>query len=109
MTCNTTEAARARKRRYYDRNKAEVKARAAAWNKVHPEVMRKVEANYRKRFPNKQVAHAKVAVAIQTGRLTRKPCEVCGAKSVEAHHDDYSKPLNVRWLCKTHHMEVTWI
>lgn len=37
--------------------------------------------------------------------LERKPCEACGAERAEAHHDDYSKPLSVRWLCKRHHAE----
>jgi ribosomal protein S27AE len=48
-------------------------------------------------------AHAAVARALKDGRLKRKPCEVCGAETVEAHHADYSKPLDVRWLCKPHH------
>lgn len=43
--------------------------------------------------------------AIKAGRLTRKPCEICGASPTEAHHDDYSRPLDVRWLCKRHHVE----
>lgn len=43
--------------------------------------------------------------AIRDGRLIRQPCEVCGAEKVEAHHDDYSKPLEVRWLCRKHHLE----
>jgi hypothetical protein len=51
----------------------------------------------------KMLAHAKVGKAIRQGRLTREPCEVCGASFAEAHHDDYDKPLQVRWLCPEHH------
>lgn len=43
--------------------------------------------------------------AVLRGKLTRQPCEVCGATPVEAHHDDYSQPLNVRWLCPSHHRQ----
>ncbi len=42
--------------------------------------------------------------AITQGKLNRMPCEPCGGKA-EAHHDDYSKPLDVRWLCFKHHRE----
>lgn len=41
--------------------------------------------------------------AIQRGELVRGPCEQCGASKVEGHHDDYSKPLQVRWLCRRCH------
>lgn len=40
--------------------------------------------------------------AIRDGKLRRQPCEQCG-EMAEAHHDDYTKPLAVRWLCRTHH------
>lgn len=43
--------------------------------------------------------------AISVGILVRKPCEKCGAKKVDAHHDNYMKPLDVRWLCRKHHVE----
>lgn len=43
--------------------------------------------------------------AIRNGTLVRQPCEKCGDEKVEAHHDDYSKPLEVRWLCRKHHLE----
>lgn len=48
----------------------------------------------------------KVVARMATRQLERKPCEVCGETKVEAHHDDYLKPLDVRWLCKRHHAEV---
>ena len=36
--------------------------------------------------------------------ILRQPCEVCGGTvKVDAHHDDYGKPLEVRWLCRSHH------
>jgi len=43
--------------------------------------------------------------AIQRNKLLREPCEVCGVVNSEAHHDDYTKPLSVRWLCFKHHRE----
>lgn len=42
---------------------------------------------------------------VYKGLISRKPCEVCGEKSVDGHHDDYDKPLKVKWLCKLHHGE----
>lgn len=33
------------------------------------------------------------------------PCEVCGDPNVHAHHEDYTKPLEVNWLCPLHHVE----
>jgi len=54
------------------------------------------------RFP-KQAAYAAVATARKKGLLVKQPCEVCGETKVHAHHDDYSKPLDVKWLCAKHH------
>ena len=50
-------------------------------------------------------ASTQVAKALKSGALVRQSCEVCGAKKVDAHHDDYSKPLDVRWLCRRHHLQ----
>jgi len=53
----------------------------------------------------KRRAHWTVHNAIRDGRLMKEPCEVCGVEKTDAHHDDYSKPLEVRWLCRKHHGE----
>lgn len=60
---------------------------------------------YRRRSPLKASAHRKVALALKKNLLTRQPCEVCGDARSQAHHDDYGKPLEVRWLCGPHHAE----
>lgn len=45
-----------------------------------------------------------VRTAIQTGKIKKFLCETCNSdRFVQAHHDDYSKPLEIRWLCKKHH------
>ena len=44
--------------------------------------------------------------AIRDGKLTRMPCEKCGELPSEAHHENYDKPLDVRWLCPRHHRDI---
>lgn len=55
------------------------------------------------------LAHARARTtlnaAIRRHKMMKQPCEVCGGLNVEAHHDDYSKPLDVRWLCRGKHLE----
>jgi ribosomal protein S27AE len=57
---------------------------------------------------HKQKVYARGAVQnlIKSGKLLRQPCEVCGETRVEAHHDDYSKPLEIRWLCIPCHRDA---
>lgn len=51
-------------------------------------------------------AHKAVEQAIKSGKIDRQPCCVCGAHDgVEAHHEDYTKPLDVIWFCVQHHKE----
>ena len=62
------------------------------------------QAEYRRRFPNKYRAKGMVNNAVRDKRLHREDCSICGSRRhVHAHHDDYAKPLNVRWLCAAHH------
>lgn len=61
--------------------------------------------SYRSRYPGKYMAHSAVSNAVRGGKI-KKPdeCEVCGSEeNIHAHHDDYAKPLDVRWLCAVCH------
>jgi len=53
---------------------------------------------------NKVRARTAVARAIKNGRLEKNPCLICGnAKRPHAHHEDYSSPLKITWLCAKCH------
>jgi len=61
---------------------------------------------YRQKYPEKCLAGSLLRSAVRYGKIERKPCCVCGEIKSEGHHDDYSKPLDVSWLCNKHHIEV---
>ena len=71
----------------------------AAWPKS-PKRLHKIKAN------------SAVQIAIKAGLLERRPCErvyswsgrTCGRTPTHAHHEDYSKPLDVVWLCVRCHI-----
>jgi hypothetical protein len=84
------------KQREYDRKySASEKGRAREARKYE---RRKMES------PEKLKARYAVRYAVRTGKLVKMPCW-CGDLS-EAHHEDYSKPLEVQWLCKKHHDQL---
>ena len=78
----------AKGQRYYAKHQAEIAARRSAAYAAHPERWR---------------ARRQVSKALVSGALTKEPCQVCGAIKTEGHHPDYSKALEVIWLCRHHH------
>lgn len=58
------------------------------------------------RNAEKRAAHKAVEYALMRGDLIRQPCERCASETnVQAHHDDYSRPLDVMWLCQPCHIQ----
>jgi hypothetical protein len=60
---------------------------------------------WRDKYPKKYKAHCMVNNQKRAGNISEQPCEICKELKVVAHHDDYDKPLNVRWLCQSHHKQ----
>lgn len=58
---------------------------------------------WRRNNPDGAIAHNRLWKAIIAGRIIRQSCEICDEPKTHAHHDDYSKPYDVRWLCAKHH------
>ena len=55
---------------------------------------------YAKMNPEKRAAHHALGNAVRDGRVKKRPCAFCGSEDrLDAHHHDYSKPLDVTWLC----------
>lgn len=65
----------------------------------------KNENNSKKRHPEKNKARRKLQIAVSRGDIVRGNCVVCGERNTHGHHEDYSKPLDVVWLCPLHHAE----
>jgi hypothetical protein len=64
-----------------------------SWRKLHPLAFDREKDN----------ARSYAGVYKRKGKLIPQPCEACADEAVQMHHDDYSKPLEVRWLCAPCH------
>lgn len=99
--------------REYDRKRFQEDPAVRARHKSYAESEKGKEARkratikYIERNPLKRAAHILVGNAVRDGKIVN-PCvyETCGAtEKIEAHHDDYTKPLDVRWLCLNCHRQ----
>lgn len=93
--------------------------RQAMWSRLAPQVQMRPQLRYgpdnhfyRGGSRHDDRAHNLVEYAVRIGLIARRAeCEQCGATGcladgralVQAHHDDYNKPLDVRWLCQRCH------
>ena len=61
-----------------------------------------------KKYEYKQKARILVARAVKFGRIKKSNiCSICKKKrELHGHHDDYNKPLSVKWVCRICHIEI---
>lgn len=90
------------KKKYIEENREAVYDYNREWGRKNRDKTMVQTRKWRVKTNN---ASSMVRNAIRTGKLNKQPCEVCGDAKAEAHHDDYNRPLEVRWLCKKHHSE----
>ena len=66
------------------------------WRKTHP-----LTPEQKK----KDNCRSYLGVYVRRGKIKKLACEVCDDINSQSHHDDYNKPLSVRWFCVKHHLE----
>ena len=61
---------------------------------------------WRKKYPERARAHMLVMHAMRNGTLQNEDCALCREVKTEAHHEDYTKPIEAIWLCNPCHREL---
>ena len=94
-----------KKYRAANKEKIAKQLRAYAKSNIGREVNRLKSCRQREKFPEKIKAQHAVGNAIRDGRLIRpSTCSACFEEGfIESHHEDYSKPFEIEWLCKKCH------
>ena len=98
-----------RMRRYYIKNRTTRIAKTLAWVKKNPQKVKAIRLKHYQKY----VARYKVHNAIRSGILKQSPCNNCGNEKVQAHHENYAKPLEIIWMCAPchsakHHNLIQW-
>lgn len=90
---------------YRDGNSDRVNSNLKRWKESNREKVRASCKRWREANPEKARCHRLVNEAVNRGLLKKFSCHICGDQDSQAHHEDYSKPLEVVWLCNKHHKE----
>lgn len=95
----------AQKRKWNLAHSELVKAKARRYRAKHREEVRAYVARVKQERPERYAAKLAVRNAVRRGDLSRPSrCENCGERRrLNAHHPDYSKPLEVKFLCHRCH------
>tara|TARA_R110000868_G_scaffold133217_4_gene344732 strand:- start:1541 stop:2155 length:615 start_codon:yes stop_codon:yes gene_type:complete len=92
-------------REYVENNIEKVRLQRRKWKEENKDYVKKKTYEYIARYPEKKKAVASVNNAIMYGKMIRpSKCSRCpNENNIEGHHTDYSKPLEVIWLCRKCH------
>jgi len=90
---------------YRQSHKGEIAAYMKEYRQVNLDRLSAQERGHRQEHPERTRAHQILHNAVRRGEMTRPTqCEACESICTpQGHHADYSKPLDVEWLCHRHH------
>ena len=103
--------ARTKKNHAYDRARSMLPHRVEARAKYlkterGKAVSQAAKQRWIEKNPIKRVAQNKVNNAVRDGKLIKPKSCGCGSTGyIHGHHDDYTKPLEVKWLCTACHRQ----
>lgn len=87
----------------YKNNKQACDARNKKWIKDNPLKRKNIIKKSNKKHHASVLARRNFNNSLRYKNFKRPPCQICNTPHAEAHHSDYSKPLEVVWLCRSHH------
>lgn len=93
------------KKRFKDDPRVKARHARYAASESGKAAAKRAKEKYIELNPIKRAAHIMVGNAVRDGKIIKGVCEVCGDLDSHGHHDDYSLPLVVRWLCSIHHSD----
>lgn len=95
-------------REYREKNRERVRAYNREYNRDYRKIHGYMnELNYKHRYPHKEKARRILQQAVRDGTVVRGNCRDCSSvEMIQGHHEDYTKPLEVIWLCPLHHKAI---
>jgi len=92
-------------KKYRKHNKDKIRATQKIWRDNNKDKVRQSFLRAFNKNPEKHKARSKLNFLIYKGKIEKPDkCSICDSVvNIEAHHVDYTKPLDVEWVCSKCH------
>lgn len=91
-------------------NPSRVREYTREWQSKNMDLVVEMSRKYRAADPERYRAHNRLSKAVSTGKIVKpSECKRCckskTSRQLDGHHRDYSKALDVEWLCRQCHKD----